>query len=223
MAKSHRKILIFLTWMLVSQAISAQPIDGLLKRILPDDFHRFSCQKTTLENRQTTFTIACDGEKIDISGTDNVAIAAGINWFLQHHAGINISWNNPSDRLPEKLPVVAPETHTASVDFRYSLNFCTHSYSMAFWDWNRWQQEIDWMALHGINLPLIITGMESVWKEVLMGGYGYENLAQVNEFVTGPAYFGWFFMNNMTAWGGPLPESWYEQRAELGRKIFQRL
>lgn len=223
MAKSHRKILFFLTWLLVGQAISAQPIDGLLKRILPEDFHRFSYQKTTSENHQATFTIACDGSKIDISGTDNVAIAAGINWFLQHHAGINISWNNPGDQLPEKLPVVAPETHTASVDFRYYLNFCTHSYSMAFWDWNRWQQEIDWMALHGINLPLIITGMESVWKEVLMGGYGYENLAQVNGFVTGPAYFGWFFMNNMTAWGGPLPESWYEQRAELGRKIFQRL
>ena len=223
MAKSHRKILFFLTWLLVGQAISAQPIDGLLKRILPDDFHCFSCQKIVLEEPSATFRIACDGSKIEISGTDNVAIAAGINWFLQHHAGINISWNNPSDRLPEKLPVVAPETHVASVDFRYYLNFCTHSYSMAFWDWNRWQQELDWMALHGINLPLIITGMESVWKEVLMGGYGYENLAQVNDFVTGPAYFGWFFMNNMTAWGGPLPESWYEQRAELGRKIFQRL
>ena len=223
MAKSHRKILIFLTWMLVSQAVSAQPIDGLLKRILPNDFHRFSCQKIVSEEPSATFRIACDGSKIEISGSDNVAIAAGINWFLNRHAGINISWNNPSDRLPEKLPVVKPETHTASVDFRYYLNFCTHSYSMAFWDWNRWQQEIDWMALHGINLPLVITGMECVWKEVLMGAYGYENLDQVNEFVTGPAYFGWFFMNNMTAWGGPLPESWYEQRAELGRKIFQRL
>ena len=208
---------------MVFAATHAQAIDGLLRRILPQDAERIVWKKMAFDTEKPTFQIACDGSKIEISGTDNVAIAAGINWFLQHHAGINISWNNPSDRLPEKLPVVAPETHTASVDFRYYLNFCTHSYSMAFWDWNRWQQEIDWMALHGINLPLIITGMECVWKEVLMGGYGYENLDQVNEFVTGPAYFGWFFMNNMTAWGGPLPESWYEQRAELGRKIFQRL
>ena len=180
-------------------------------------------RRTTFDSEKSTFKISSDGRKITVEGSDNVAIATGINWFLQHYAGINISWNNPSGKLPQKLPVVEPETHHSSVDYRYYLNFCTHSYSMAFWDWNRWQQEIDWMALHGINLPLIITGLECVWKEVLMGGYGYGNLDQVNEFVTGSAYFGWFFMNNMTAWGGPLPESWYEQRAELGRKIFQRL
>ena len=32
------------------------------------------------------------------------------------------------------------------------------SYSMAYWDWNRWEAEIDWMALQGINLPLAFTG-----------------------------------------------------------------
>lgn len=32
------------------------------------------------------------------------------------------------------------------------------SYSMAYWDWDRWEAEIDWMALHGINLPLAFTG-----------------------------------------------------------------
>jgi alpha-N-acetylglucosaminidase len=30
---------------------------------------------------------------------------------------------------------------------------------MAFWDWERWEREIDWMALQGINLPLAFTGM----------------------------------------------------------------
>ena len=29
---------------------------------------------------------------------------------------------------------------------------------MAFWNWERWEQEIDWMALQGINLPLAFTG-----------------------------------------------------------------
>jgi alpha-N-acetylglucosaminidase len=26
------------------------------------------------------------------------------------------------------------------------------------WDWERWEREIDWMALNGINLPLAFTG-----------------------------------------------------------------
>lgn len=29
---------------------------------------------------------------------------------------------------------------------------------MAWWDWGRWEREIDWMALNGINLPLALTG-----------------------------------------------------------------
>jgi len=32
------------------------------------------------------------------------------------------------------------------------------SYSMTFWDWERWEAEIDWMALQGINLPLAFSG-----------------------------------------------------------------
>ena len=36
--------------------------------------------------------------------------------------------------------------------------WCACSYSMAYWDWPRWEAEIDWMALHGINLPLAFTG-----------------------------------------------------------------
>ena len=37
---------------------------------------------------------------------------------------------------------------------------------MSWWDWERWQKEIDWMALHGINMPLAITGEEYTWYVV---------------------------------------------------------
>jgi hypothetical protein len=41
---------------------------------------------------------------------------------------------------------------------RYYQNVCTVSYSMAWWDWARWERELDWMALNGINLALAFTG-----------------------------------------------------------------
>ena len=207
----------------MSTPASAQAIDGLLQRILPEDANRIEYSITDFSTDAPHFRITCDGNSAHIYGSDNVAIATGINWLLQHHAGVNISWNNPTGKLPAELPVIAGEEHSCSVDYRYYLNFCTHSYSMAFWDWDRWQQEIDWMALHGINMPLVITGMESIWKRVLTEDYGYSSLDQVNEFVAGAAYYGWFFMNNMTAWGGPQPESWYAQRETLAKKIFTRM
>ena len=38
------------------------------------------------------------------------------------------------------------------------MNVCTFGYSYAHWDWKRWEREIDWMALNGINMPLAFVG-----------------------------------------------------------------
>ncbi len=206
----------------VGTSLAGNPIGDMLGRILPNngDAAKFSYTLTGDDTQQ--FTLSCNGRKVKISGSDYIAVAAGINWYLQHYAGIDISWNSPTGTLPKKLPACAKETHQASVDWRYYLNFCTYSYSMSFWDWSRWEQELDWMALHGVNMPLAITGMECVWKEVLMHTYGY-TLDEVNTFVCGSAYYGWFFMNNITAWGGPQPESWYTRQQALARNIFRRM
>lgn len=55
--------------------------------------------------------------------------------------------------------------------FRYYQNVCTFSYTSVWWDWTRWEREIDWMALNGINLPLAFTGQEALWQEVGEGDH----------------------------------------------------
>ncbi|MBQ7443216.1 MAG: alpha-N-acetylglucosaminidase [Bacteroidaceae bacterium] len=202
--------------------VSADTIGDMLARILPTNGDATKFEYSITGEATQQFTIDCDGSRVSVSGSDAIAVATGINWYLQHYAGIDISWNSPTGVLPATLPVCSSETHTSSVDWRYYLNFCTYSYSMAFWDWERWQRELDWMALHGVNMPLAITGMECVWKHVLMETYGY-TLDEVNTFVSGSGYYGWFFMNNLTAWGGPQPVSWYAQQHALARNIFRRM
>lgn len=65
-----------------------------------------------------------------------------------------------------------PPTHPPPVllslcpRYRYYQNVCTQSYSYAWWDWERWEREIDWMALSGINLALAFLGQELVWQRV---------------------------------------------------------
>ena len=39
-------------------------------------------------------------------------------------------------------------------------------------DWQRWEREIDWMAMHAINTPLAFIGQEWVINEVCMGECG---------------------------------------------------
>jgi alpha-N-acetylglucosaminidase len=103
---------------------------------------------------------------------------------------------------------------------RVAFNFCTFSYTMAFWDWDRWQREIDWMAMRGINMPLAITGHEAVWQAVLWK-YNFSE-DEIHEFLCGPAFFAWQWMANLQGWGGPLPQSWIDSHVKLGQEILAR-
>lgn len=124
--------------------------------------------------------------------------------------------------LPESLPKVStPVRKETNLSLRYDFNYCTYSYTMAFWDWKRWEKEIDWMALHGINLPLAVVGQECVWKNMLEKlGYTKE---EINKFIAGPAFLAWWAMNNLEGWGGPNPDSWYTQQEALQKKILKRM
>ncbi len=168
------------------------------------------------------FQISADNGRVVIEGNNPVAMATGLNWYLKYVAGIHLTWNNLTQPLPEVLPL--PEEtirRTASVDNRYYLNYCTFSYSMPFWDEDRWMKEIDWMAMHGINMPLSITGIETVWRNLLRR-WGYTD-KEIGEFISGPAFFAWWQMNNLEGWGGPLPEEWYENQSALEKKIIERM
>jgi alpha-N-acetylglucosaminidase len=73
------------------------------------------------------------------------------------------------------------------------------------------------MALHGINMPLALTGEEAIWQDVYKEmGFSDEELGT---FFTGPAYFSWLWMGNIDGWGGPLPQHWMDSHKELQKKI----
>ncbi|MCQ2237730.1 MAG: alpha-N-acetylglucosaminidase [Bacteroidaceae bacterium] len=172
---------------------------------------------------EAVFEIAARQGKPQIKGTSVSALTTGVNWYLNHYAKVNLSWNRLSIDLSEVvLPVPAhAERHTCDADYRYYLNYCTFSYSMATWTWQRWEQEIDWMAMHGINMPLQLIGLDVVWKAMLEKDFGYSRV-EANAFVAGPAFQAWWGMNNLEGWGGPNPEWWYERQLGLAQKIIRR-
>ena len=232
-----RKILVELLCTVALGAF-ANPADDLLNRIdkgaaakfktvlvkSDKDFFEIDQARTRKGNSTSAASKSATGKNnpIIIRGNSWVNIAVGINWYLKHHAGIHISWNNMNVKLPAVLPVVKQkERHETDLKLRYNFNYCTFSYTMAFWDWNRWQKEIDWMALHGINMPLAAVGTESVWRNMLLKlGYSEE---EVGKFIAGPAFLAWWEMNNLEGWGGPLPLGWYKQQETLQKKILARM
>lgn len=199
---------------------AASPIEGLLERI-----DKGASRKFIIERKPSPtdyFELDQKGDKVVIRGNNYVSLASGLNWYLKYYAGIHLSWNGMQASLPDPLPPVrCKERRETEMNYRYDLNYCTFSYTMAFWDWERWEKEIDWMALHGINLPLAMTGVESVWYHVLKKlGYSKD---EIGEFIAGPGFLAWWQMNNLEGWGGPNPDSWYERQTALQQRILQRM
>ena len=200
---------------------AATPINGLLERIDKGASKKFVIEKKGGGDLDY-FELDQRGGMPVVRGNSWVNIATGINWYLKHHCGIHLSWNQMQTKLPDKLPAVPRrERHETTLPLRYDFNYCTFSYTMAFWDWERWQTELDWMALHGINMPLAAVGHECVWRNLLLRlGRSEEEVAQ---FIPGPAFLAWWEMNNLEGWGGPVPQTWYAQQETLQKRILQRM
>lgn len=120
-----------------------------------------------------------DAAVVGIRGSSPVALATGLGWYLRYYCkAYPGAWDNrrvgqraTGRQLetvdPARLPRVSStlRRHSA-VHWRYYMNICTASYSMAWWDWVRWEEELDWMALSGINLALAQTGQEYIWAQL---------------------------------------------------------
>lgn len=232
-----KKILLLWVWLLsagccfmtlhATETTNPQAVTKLLNRIGGDGTSdRFV---TIVNNALSTdgkdiFVITAQDGKPCIKGNSIIAVTTGINWYLNHYAHVNLTWNQLTTDLSKvTLPVpTGEETHKCSVDYRYYLNYCTFSYSMSTWTWDRWQKEIDWMALHGINIPLQIVGLDVVWYRLLTEKYKY-SAEEANAFIAGPCFQAWWGMNNLEGWGGPNPAWWYERQKTLSKNICDRM
>ena len=222
------RFLAVLCMSVLTLCVSAQnPVRSMLERIDKGASKKFVIELVDVKKQGVTdgkdfFELDQKGDKVVVRGNNYVSIASGINWYLKYYAGVHLSWNMMHAKLPDVLPaVIKKERHETDLTLRYDFNYCTFSYSMAFWDWNRWEEEIDWMALHGINMPLAAVGHECVWRNMMLRmGYTEE---EIGRFIAGPAFLAWWEMNNLEGWGGPLPLNWYKQQEALQKKILRRM
>lgn len=140
---------------------------------------------------------------------------------------------------PAELPSLSePVKGASAIPWRYQLNtgisslplfrhksnelVVTFSYVAAFWQWEDWELELDWMAMRGVNLPLAWVGYEKILIEVLHEtGFTDED---IHGFLSGPAYLAWNrFGNIQGSWSGDLPFDWIDSQFELQKKILGRM
>lgn len=194
---------------------------ALIKRVVKEQASAFVVQEIPTQEGKDVFEIESQADKVILRGSSPVAVASALNWYLKYYCHQQVSWNNFDVVLPAALPAVTSKVRRVTpYQDRSYMNYCTFSYTAAFWDWERWEKEIDWMALHGITMPLVATGQEAVWYNTLRKFKMSDE--EIRSFLVGPAFFAWQWMTNIEGWGGPLPKSWIDRSVVLGKKIVER-
>lgn len=202
-------------------AYSLLEVSNLIERVIPGYGNQFVLETISQENGKDVFEISTKNGKILLKGNNGVSLASALNWYLKYECNAHFSWTGDQLDLPKKLPFpketfrkVIPTKH------RVHFNYCTISYTASWWDWERWEREIDFLAMNGVNTPLSVVGLEGVWyHSLLKSGFTDE---EAREFLVGPAYFAWQWMTNIQSHGGPLPKSWIDSHIKLGQQIMER-
>ena len=158
---------------------------------------------------------AADGS-IKVVGNNGVSLATGLNYYLKYSCNVMISQVGDQVRMPDAIIPVEPVRRETKFPVRYSYNYCTLSYSMAFWGEEEWRNELDWLALNGVNVVLDATAQEEVWRRFL-GELGYSH-QEIKDFIAGPAYYAWAYMANLSGFGGPVHDTWFTERTEMARQ-----
>lgn len=170
------------------------------------------CDRYTLEARKGV---------LHIGGSSSVALCKAFQTYLLAQGYGVINWSGNRIELPERFPDKALQTTVSPFRDHLFFNVCAFGYTMPFWDWERWEQEIDWLALHGFDMPLAPIGGEAilarVWRDMGL------TEAEINAYFTGPAHMPWMRMGNMTQLDGAPSATWHEAQIALQHKILDRM
>ncbi|KAI6716539.1 hypothetical protein PZA11_004205 [Diplocarpon coronariae] len=224
------KLLIYLVGAAsIASAQSTQGILNLVKRRVPkyvDDFQfrLLRSKPNTTSNDVYSISSTTHG-KILVEGNSLSALSSGLHRYFTETVHVDIWWfiGNRLDTGPDKLPTLDVTIGGSSiVPWRYHFNTVTFSYTTAFWTWEDWELELDWLALRGVNLLLAWVGQEKVLLEVFQE-IGLTD-TEILSFFSGPAYQSWNrFGNIQGSWNGPLPREWVDNQSELQKNITKRM
>ena len=169
------------------------------------------------------FRISGSTGDIHVEAATTPTLLFGTNWYLKYVAHLNVSPNGSNFGAPGlRLPAVpSPITKPALYPIRYALNENTDGYTTPYWDFARWQHEIDLLALSGFNAILIQRGNDlAVYRAFLDAGYRDED---IRAWITHPAHQNWQWMGNMCCFVEPISLELMQKRAASARQIMELL
>ncbi len=201
-----------------------ESLEGLISRTLGEEYIEFF-DIVILPNKfdKNYFRLYSNNGRITIAGDNVNSVAVALNYYFEHYLNQTFSRFgdsrlNVSFPLPEINNIVEKKI---DIQYRFNYNYVSYGYTMAYWDFDDWEREIDWMALNGFNMALNLVGHEEVVRRFLSElGFSF---SEIVTYLTSPIYLPWMFMGNISRIGGDITPEWFEDRARLSIDIQNRM
>lgn len=200
---------------------SVEPAWQVINRFSGKKLDNVKLKLVESSNGKDYFSIKASNGVLEIEGTSQVTLCYAFRRYMQEACCSMRTWSGANMTLPDIWPDYDLPLQCSPYSLRYFLNVCTYGYTAPFWGWERWEQEIDWMALHGVNFPLATVAAEAIAERVWLR-LGLDK-KDIQSFFTGPAYLPWHRMGNLNTWGKGLTDDWQKQQIAMQHKILKRM
>jgi alpha-N-acetylglucosaminidase len=194
---------------------------GVLRRLIGSRATSITFKLTPSGAAKPWYAVSAHGGKLTVEGSDPVALTKGAYSYLKSTGAAQASWEGDRVDLPWRMPDADITRTETPFRHRAYMNTCTFGYTTPWWTWSRWEREIDWMALHGIDMPLAMEGQEYVWQ-ALWRENGLSD-AELAAYFSGPAFTPWQRMGNIEGYDAPVPEAWIRKKQVLQKQILGRM
>ncbi|MCR5523250.1 MAG: alpha-N-acetylglucosaminidase [Clostridia bacterium] len=194
---------------------------NLILRNTPEIAEVFELREIPDESGCNVYDVFCENGKVVICGDCKISMAMGYYNYLKKFCRVNLSHCGNKELNVTEAPLFEGRLHKVIKQKRRAyLNYCTLGYSAAFWKWQEWEKEIDFMAMNGINMPLSVVGSEATWYYT-MRDFTYSEKGALT-YLSGPAFWPWQLMTNFDSYFSLTDVKYIESRLDLGRRIIDR-
>ncbi len=192
-------------------------IKDLILRRTPEWEDKFLLEEAECE--QECWSFEPEGEKVKIKASGQIAMAVGYYAFLRECCGAYFDCEHALQVAEFKLPS-EQKSGEIKAKYRTCMEYTFLSCAACWWNWERWENEIDFMAMNGVNLPLTAVGTQAVWLKTMLDlGIKEE---QALACISGPAFWGWQLYECFDGYFPQVRKDTVEKQIELGKKIFER-
>lgn len=208
-----------LTASCVSSEVKA--VKGVIKRTFNEVPPNVEFVFVPTEDSCDFYSLEVKDDVLTVKGSSQVALCKGFHDFIIEEGYGMTSWSCTRLDFPAELEDMPEKTVKSPFQKHLFFNVCTFGYTTPFWDWERWEKEIDWLALHGFDMPLNPIAYEAIAARTF-GNFGLSD-EEITQYFTGPAHLPWMRMGNISNIDGGMSQQWHDNQIELQHKMIKRM